>query len=355
MTNANHKRNISIKQQATFHLPSRRKWKVVFSGRVGRAGRAMEEARSFICIARNERRSVGKRSKCCFWRCGPFDRLLQMEEADLTAGVGIPQAKAKTIRSELSCVRISPRAKKAYAKYGGRLCDRLRAKNPHLLRHSSATSLGIIFIREIYRLLGRKQHRDRRHAHSDAIRTQGCRMLARSLERSLCVVSGLARGIDTCAHVGALEGNGGTIAVLGTGPERIYPPENGHLFQQIAERGLIVTEYPLGTAVSPGLFAPAQPDHRCAIARHSRRGGSAQERVAHHRRSRLGRIARRICRTRTDHIGKKSRDFGSDSTRRENRHRRWRTSFPSMKGGLKQARRLRRNGGELRGPQHFSG
>lgn len=63
----------------------------------------------------------------------------------------------------------------------------------------------------------------------------------------LCVVSGLALGIDTAAHEGALRGPGSTVAVVGTGPDRIYPARNRALAHRIAEHGCIVSEYALGT------------------------------------------------------------------------------------------------------------
>ncbi len=61
------------------------------------------------------------------------------------------------------------------------------------------------------------------------------------------IVSGMARGIDTYAHKGALKADGYTIAVLGTGIDVIYPRENKGLFQQIRENGTIITEFPTGT------------------------------------------------------------------------------------------------------------
>ena len=73
-------------------------------------------------------------------------------------------------------------------------------------------------------------------------------------EQEIAVVSGMAAGIDAAAHQGALAGAGGTIAVWGTGIDRIYPPANKNLAYQIAERGLIVSEFPLDTRPLAGNF-----------------------------------------------------------------------------------------------------
>jgi DNA processing protein len=63
----------------------------------------------------------------------------------------------------------------------------------------------------------------------------------------LCVVSGMALGIDGAAHKGALKANGATIAVVGTGLDIVYPARHRDLAHKIAERGLIISEFPLGT------------------------------------------------------------------------------------------------------------
>ncbi len=67
------------------------------------------------------------------------------------------------------------------------------------------------------------------------------------VKRGFTVVSGMAAGIDTEAHIGCLEAGGRTIAVLGTGVDQIYPPRNQPLYEQIVAQGLLVSEYPAGT------------------------------------------------------------------------------------------------------------
>ena len=74
-------------------------------------------------------------------------------------------------------------------------------------------------------------------------------MLARDLaSRGICVISGLARGIDTAAHRGALGCHGRTVAVLGTGIDGAYPKENTPLIKEILDSGgAVVSQFPLGT------------------------------------------------------------------------------------------------------------
>ncbi len=93
---------------------------------------------------------------------------------------------------------------------------------------------------------------------SRAVTPQGAglaRVLARDLATAgLTIVSGLARGTDTAAHKGALAGSGRTVAVLGSGLDRVYPPENAGLANEVARDGAVVSEFPLGTNPAPGLF-----------------------------------------------------------------------------------------------------
>ncbi len=71
---------------------------------------------------------------------------------------------------------------------------------------------------------------------------------------SVTVVSGLARGVDTIAHRTALDTGGRTVAVLANGLDTIYPPENRRLADEIAERGAVVSDYPLGTKPRADFF-----------------------------------------------------------------------------------------------------
>ena len=92
-----------------------------------------------------------------------------------------------------------------------------------------------------------------RHATPQAMRI--AKDFGRALsEKGIPVVSGMASGIDTAAHQGALQADGGTIAVWGTGIDPIYPPSNKNLAYEIAEKGLIVSEFPLDTRPFAGNF-----------------------------------------------------------------------------------------------------
>ncbi len=80
--------------------------------------------------------------------------------------------------------------------------------------------------------------RGRKLAHDFSLKLAGS---------GVAIVSGLARGIDTSAHQGALAAGGRTIAVLGSGIDIVYPAENSGLFEAISKNGAILTEFPPGT------------------------------------------------------------------------------------------------------------
>lgn len=85
--------------------------------------------------------------------------------------------------------------------------------------------------------------------------TAAANKLGRELAQAgMTVASGMARGIDTAAHKGALEVGGNTIAVLGCGVDQVYPAENRRLAEQISTHGLLVSEFPMGTPAFPQNF-----------------------------------------------------------------------------------------------------
>lgn len=117
------------------------------------------------------------------------------------------------------------------------------------------TAPPVLFLRGNVRLLHKPSAAivGSRHATPQAMRI--AKDFGRALGgKGIPTVSGMASGIDTAAHQGALEAEGGTIAVWGTGIDRIYPPANKNLAYEIAEKGLIVSEFPIGTRPYVGNF-----------------------------------------------------------------------------------------------------
>lgn len=117
------------------------------------------------------------------------------------------------------------------------------------------TAPPVLFLRGNVRLLHKPSAAivGSRHATPQAMRI--AKDFGRALGgKGIPTVSGMASGIDTAAHQGTLEAEGGTVAVWGTGIDRIYPPANKNLAYEIAEKGLIVSEFPIGTRPYAGNF-----------------------------------------------------------------------------------------------------
>jgi len=92
-----------------------------------------------------------------------------------------------------------------------------------------------------------------RHASPSGIETAN--LFARQLaERGLTITSGLALGVDSASHQGALMAGRPTIAVMATGADQVYPRRHCDLAQEIRQQGALITEFPLGTAPKPAYF-----------------------------------------------------------------------------------------------------
>lgn len=93
--------------------------------------------------------------------------------------------------------------------------------------------------------------------HASVYGKEAARHLAISLAHSgVTVVSGLAAGIDAVAHQAALDAGGRSLAVLGSGVDVVYPPQNQRLAEQLVQQGALVSEYPLGTKPDRSNFPP---------------------------------------------------------------------------------------------------
>ena len=131
-------------------------------------------------------------------------------------------------------------------KIGGRYISIFNEKFPKLLSEINDPPIGLYIIGELP---------DEKYLKIAMVGARRCTdygaMVAEKLSKDLArnkivIVSGMARGIDSKSHIGAIEGGSKTIAVLGCGIDICYPPENKGLMDKIIKNGCVISEYPLG-------------------------------------------------------------------------------------------------------------
>lgn len=176
---------------------------------------------------------------------GSPEAIFTADESELIKADGVGAEVAAKILAQRTQVDPADEERKA-AKIGARIVTREDAEYPESLRKIYDPPLALYVRGE---LLPKDKH---------ALAIVGTRSpthyglsvadkLAYQLGKTgFCVVSGLARGVDTAAHKAALKAEGRTIAVVGAALDRLYPPENEELATIIAQHGAVISEYTLG-------------------------------------------------------------------------------------------------------------
>ncbi len=170
--------------------------------------------------------------------------VLSARSSELRRVSGVGPVMARAVQDWSSHFRLEKEEKKLEVS-GARFLIREDAEYPPLLREIHDPPIGLYAMGEYkwseqtVAIVGAR----RSTLYGQAV----ARRLAGDLARvGFCVFSGLARGIDTAAHEGALEVEGPTVAVLGCGLDIIYPPENLDLYRRIGETGTVFSEFPFG-------------------------------------------------------------------------------------------------------------
>ena len=194
-------------------------------------------------------KSVPLVGNVCFLRLlshfGTPERALKATAAELAGVKGLSRAAAASLAShdyrpfaDAECAR--------FAGSGARVLDILSERYPRLLMEIPDPPPYLYTLGELYGSETAVAIVGSRRASQYGLCT--ATRLGRDLaQRGVTVVSGMARGIDTAAHWGALKGGGRSVAVLGCGIDVVYPPENGALHRALAEGGALLSEFPMGT------------------------------------------------------------------------------------------------------------
>jgi len=191
------------------------------------------------------------------WKAmGRLDSAAQLFEVSLTEleGLGMPANSAQFVFEGKARAAAEDEWKRV-AEAGGSILTPEDEGYPERLREIYDPP-AVLWIRGSVELLSRPGIAVVGTRHPSPYGAGMAELLARDLaNRRLVILSGMARGVDTAAHKGAIEAGGKTVAVWGTGIDVIYPKENKKLAESIvATGGTIVSEYPLGTFPAPQNF-----------------------------------------------------------------------------------------------------
>lgn len=187
-------------------------------------------------------------------------------DGDLTAALRVPAEKLARIRGIGKSVaeKIASwerefdlaREEAKMEKLGFEFVPFFDARYPQMLKEIPDAPIGIYVYGNVAALQTRRTLAVVGTRKASLYGTAMTQKIARELAAARwTIVSGLARGIDTAAHIGALEAQGQTIAVLGCGLDLVYPPENLELYRKIAaENGAVISEFRLGRAADRRTF-----------------------------------------------------------------------------------------------------
>jgi DNA processing protein len=206
-----------------------------------------------ILLALHETEGVGPARIRALREQGRLEDCVHFTEEEWMGRFGLKPRQAAAVRRSLTRPFVEER-KRLYARSGVEWVTVEDGDYPELLRHLTNPP-GVLYVQGRKELLNYPAYAIVGTRLPTAYGRQTARMLAERLsDVGITIVSGLARGIDACAHEGALRGPGSTIAVLGTPIGVIYPPQNAPLYRRIAEQGLLVSPFPHGTPGHPRLF-----------------------------------------------------------------------------------------------------
>ncbi|HIJ42100.1 MAG TPA: DNA-protecting protein DprA [Deltaproteobacteria bacterium] len=184
---------------------------------------------------------------------GDPERVFDAGIPELMKIVGIKPEVARNIAGRTS-IRVAEKELKMVENQGARIITFADSSYPELLRQIHNPPI-ILYAKgndfpkdkQSIAIVG---SRNPTHYGFDAAETFGFDFAI----RGVTVISGMAKGIDSAAHMGCLRGGGFTVAVIGTGIDVVYPAENKKLFKQIAEKGVIFSEFSMGSPPEPWNF-----------------------------------------------------------------------------------------------------